>query len=84
MYWMSRDQRLHDNHAVLYAQALAAEKSVPLRIVFNLHTTPNHDWGTLRAYGFMLRGLREVEAGSHVVVVRGCMCGSDDNPNLLP
>ena len=62
VYWMSRDQRLHDNHAVLYAQALAQERNVPLRVVFNLYHNPNPEWGTLRAYGFMLRGLREVES----------------------
>ena len=61
IYWMSRDQRLFDNYALLYAQGLAQNRSVPLKIVFNLYNTPNLAWGTMRAYGFMLRGLEEVE-----------------------
>jgi len=60
VYWMSRDQRAVDNHALLYAQDIAQSKNVPLKVVFNLYTTPNHAWGTWRAYGFMLRGLKEV------------------------
>lgn len=62
VYWMSRDQRAFDNHALVYAQALAVDKSVPLKVVFNLYNTPSLDWGTMRAYGFMMRGLHKAEA----------------------
>ena len=48
VYWMSRDQRIHDNYALLYAQGLAEHKQVPLKIVFSLYNTPDQSWGTMR------------------------------------
>lgn len=59
VYWMQRDQRVHDNWAMLYAQEKAVEFNVPLFVVFNL--VPNFLEATIRQYGFMLQGLREVE-----------------------
>lgn len=56
---MQRDQRVHDNWALLYAQQIALEKKVPLYIVFNL--VPNFLDATIRQYGFMLKGLEQVE-----------------------
>ena len=60
VYWMSRDQRVQDNWALLYARELAAEKQLPLCVVFCL--VPNFLEATIRHYGFMLRGLEEVES----------------------
>jgi deoxyribodipyrimidine photo-lyase len=60
IYWMSRDQRVHDNWALIYAQKLAIEKRKPLSVVFNL--VPDFLEATIRQYGFMLKGLQEVEA----------------------
>ncbi|CAM9505811.1 unnamed protein product, partial [Phaeothamnion confervicola] len=60
VYWMSRDQRAEDNWACLYARHLAYEAGVPLRVVFNL--MPRFLEATIRHFGFMLRGLQEVEA----------------------
>jgi len=57
-YWMSRDQRAHDNWALLYAQHLAMERQVPLLVVFCL--APKFLQATLRQYDFMLTGLEEV------------------------
>ena len=34
--WMSRDQRINDNWALLYAQALALKQKSPLAVVFCL------------------------------------------------
>jgi len=59
IYWMSRDQRVHDNWALIYAQKLAIEKKKPLMVMFNL--MPNFLETTIRQYGFMLKGLHEVE-----------------------
>jgi deoxyribodipyrimidine photo-lyase len=59
VYWMSREQRVHDNWALLYAQQLALEKKKPLAVIFNL--VPDFLEATIRQYGFMLKGLREVE-----------------------
>jgi deoxyribodipyrimidine photo-lyase len=60
IYWMSRDQRVHDNWAMIYAQKLAIEMKKPLVVIFNL--VPNFLEATIRQYGFMLKGLKEVEA----------------------
>jgi deoxyribodipyrimidine photo-lyase len=59
VYWMSRDQRVDDNWALLFAQELALERKVPLGVVFSL--APRFLNATLRQYGFMLNGLQEVE-----------------------
>eukprot|EP00935_MAST-01C_sp_MAST-1C-sp1_P002869 g2869.t1 len=57
---MSRDQRAEDNWALLHAQHLAEQKGYGLAVVFCL--VPKFLGATLRQYGFMLKGLREVEA----------------------
>ncbi len=57
-YWMSRDQRAHDNWALLYAQSLARERRVPLLVVFGL--TPGFLAAAWRQYAFMLEGLAAV------------------------
>ena len=59
VYWMSRDQRTRDNWALLYAQQLALERKVPLVVAFCL--VPQFLEATIRHYGFMLKGLEEVE-----------------------
>ena len=59
IYWMSRDQRVHDNWALIFAQHLAMENKKPLGIIFNL--LPDFLEATIRQYGFMLKGLKEVE-----------------------
>lgn len=59
VYWMSRDQRVSDNWALLKAQQLALEKRVPLIVVFCL--SPGFLGATIRQYGFMIRGLLELE-----------------------
>lgn len=56
---MSRDQRVHDNWALLFAQKLALENKRYLVVVFNL--VPDFLEATIRQYGFMLKGLEEVE-----------------------
>ncbi len=59
IYWMSRDQRVHDNYALLYARKKALEKKAPFGVVFNL--VPNFLGASFRQYDFMLKGLRECE-----------------------
>jgi deoxyribodipyrimidine photo-lyase len=58
VYWMSREQRVRDNWALLYAQELALSLGRPLGVVFCL--APAFLGATLRQYGFMLKGLEEV------------------------
>lgn len=60
VYWMSRDQRISDNWALQHAIDLAKQKDVELCIAFCL--VPQCLGGTLRQYGFMIKGLQEVEA----------------------
>ena len=75
LYWMSRDQRVQgklkhsnitdywlyttDNWALIYAQKLAKKVRVPLCVCFCL--VPSFLGATIRHYGFMLKGLQEVE-----------------------
>ena len=59
VYWMSRDQRVNDNWALLFAQELALERKASLGVVFCLATSFLN--ATSRQYGFMLKGLRQVE-----------------------
>uniref|UniRef100_A0AAY4A7S5 Deoxyribodipyrimidine photo-lyase n=1 Tax=Denticeps clupeoides TaxID=299321 RepID=A0AAY4A7S5_9TELE len=58
VYWMSRDQRVQDNWALIYAQQLAIEDKLPLHICFCL--VPHFLDATFRHYAFMLKGLQEV------------------------
>ncbi len=60
VYWMSRDQRVHDNWALLYAQQKALASNVPMYVVFTL--VPDFLEATLRHYDFMIKGLQEVES----------------------
>ncbi|RUS74619.1 hypothetical protein EGW08_017623 [Elysia chlorotica] len=59
VYWMSRDQRVQDNWAFLYAQRLAMKLEVPLHVCFCL--VPKYLDATIRMYGFMMKGLAQVE-----------------------
>jgi deoxyribodipyrimidine photo-lyase len=57
--WMSRDQRVQDNWALLFCQELAIKNNVPMCVIFSL--VPDFLGATLRQYHFMLQGLQEVE-----------------------
>lgn len=59
VYWMSRDQRLQDNWALIYAQELAMENNLPLMVIFCLQDY--YLEATVRQYDFMLKGLRSIE-----------------------
>jgi deoxyribodipyrimidine photo-lyase len=66
-YWMSRDQRVHDNWALIYAQELAMAQQEALVVLFCL--VPSFLGAAVRQYLFMLAGLREVEkdlSGSNI------------------
>jgi deoxyribodipyrimidine photo-lyase len=61
IYWMSRDQRLNDNWALIFAQERAIKKKQPLIVVFCLQ--PEFLTATPRIYKFMLEGLKQIEQG---------------------
>lgn len=59
IYRMSRDQRVSDNWALLFAQELALKYQRPLAVVFTL--APSYPGANIRHFDFMLKGLRKVE-----------------------
>jgi deoxyribodipyrimidine photo-lyase len=59
IYWMSRDQRVHDNYALLYAQKQASDKKTSFGVVFK--NVPDFLTAAFRQYDFMLKGLKELE-----------------------
>lgn len=60
VYWMSRDQRVYDNWALLYAQEKSIEQKSPLVVLFNFtEQFTNANW---RHYEFMIKGLFEVQS----------------------
>jgi deoxyribodipyrimidine photo-lyase len=60
IYWMSRDQRVNDNWALLYAQEVALGLRQPLAVVFCL--VPDYLGASDRHYRFMLAGMKETAA----------------------
>lgn len=67
VYVMSRDQRAHDNHALLAAQAFALAHKVPLYVLFVLKNVKGR---SREHYTFMLDGLKGVsdELALHNIV----------------
>ncbi len=59
IYWMSRDQRVRQNWALLFARRKAELLQQPLVVLFTL--APSFLHAPLRHYDFMLKGLQEVE-----------------------
>ncbi len=59
VYWMQRDQRVKDNWALVHAYNRAVHEGVPLVVIFCL--VPNFSEAAIRQYGFMLKGLKQVE-----------------------
>ncbi len=57
--WMSRDQRVNDNWALLFAQELAMKQKSSLAVIFCL--VPKFLGATIRQYSFMIKGLQEVK-----------------------
>lgn len=58
VYWMSRDQRVGDNWALLWAQQEAIIRRKPVLVVFCM--TPYYPGATLSHYRFMLEGLQHI------------------------
>ena len=60
VYVMAREQRVHDNWALLYAQQQAQERGVPLCVLFALG--PMFASGTVRHNHWMVASLKNVQA----------------------
>ncbi len=65
LYYMQRDQRIHDNWALLYAQQKALELKRPLIILVSIDDDLKWYPKTLRHYDFMMQGLQEIEIECH-------------------
>ncbi len=63
VYWMSRDQRIEDNWALIFAQQLAFENKQPLIIVFTL--VDRFLNASVRHFAFMLKSLENESAKSY-------------------
>lgn len=59
IYWMSRDQRVDDNWALLFAQEIALQLRKPLEVIFCL--TTDFLGANLRHYSFLVKGLAETQ-----------------------
>jgi len=59
VYWMSREQRIRDNWALIHAQELSKRNNIKLQVVFCL--VPDFIGATIREYSFMLEGLKKIE-----------------------
>lgn len=57
LYWMQQSQRAQDNHALEYA--VASANQLGTGVVVGLGLTASYPEANLRAYRFMLEGLRE-------------------------
>mmetsp|Transcript_15446 Transcript_15446/g.23256 ORF Transcript_15446/g.23256 Transcript_15446/m.23256 type:complete len:517 (+) Transcript_15446:195-1745(+) len=64
IYWMSRDQRVEDNWALLHAQELALKSGGIMAIAFCLQTK-GFLGANRRHYDFMIAGLKEIEQKCH-------------------
>ncbi len=58
IYWMSRDQRVDDNYALLYTQHLSLQKKAPMAVIFTL--IPSFLNASFRQYDFMIKGLKQI------------------------
>jgi deoxyribodipyrimidine photo-lyase len=58
-YWMSRDQRVVDNWALLNARAIADSRGAEMGVIFCL--VSGFAGAAARHYGFMLKGLAVTE-----------------------
>jgi len=59
IYWMSRDQRVEDNWALLYTMDKSVKYNCAIAVVFCL--VDNFLNAAQRQYGFLLKGINEIE-----------------------
>ncbi|MBD3255750.1 MAG: deoxyribodipyrimidine photo-lyase [Candidatus Lokiarchaeota archaeon] len=58
LYWMSRDQRVNDNWALIHAQQIALTRKEPFLVIFFLMA--EFLGAMMRQYDFFLSGLQEI------------------------
>lgn len=80
LYVMSRDQRVQNNYALVFAQSIAIRHKVPLAVVFCLKPDiPNR---SREQYVWMIEGLKEVEERLNNLNVPFMMLIGDPNETL--
>ncbi len=80
VYWMSREQRVQDNWALIAAADSAKSNDSNLIVVFNLiKTFPR---ASSRSFDFMLQGLKEVEKDLHELGIDFVVSFGDPIKNL--
>jgi deoxyribodipyrimidine photo-lyase len=81
LYWMSRDQRVEDNWALLIAEREARARKSPMVVVFTL--VPTFGEAGLRAYRFMLGGLRQTAETLENKQIPFVLLAHDSPPTVL-
>ena len=61
LYWMQREQRVEDSWPLLWAREVAEARGLSLLVVFCM--VPKFLDATERQFGYMIRGMQEVEQG---------------------
>mmetsp|Transcript_8714 Transcript_8714/g.32143 ORF Transcript_8714/g.32143 Transcript_8714/m.32143 type:complete len:495 (+) Transcript_8714:319-1803(+) len=82
VYWMSRDQRVQDNYALLHALEIAQARDSQVAVVFNLLT--EFLGAGARQFDFMLKGLRELESNLDKLGIPFFLVQGDPVANLPP
>ncbi len=80
VYWMSRDQRMNDNWALIHASRLASSLNAELAVVFCL--TDKFPGANIRHYDFMLEGLNEVSGNLQLKNIPFYLLAGDPVANL--
>jgi deoxyribodipyrimidine photo-lyase len=80
IYWMSRDQRVRHNWALLFARHKAELLQQPLIVIFTL--APTFLGAPLRHYDFMLKALQEVEQALHSLNIPLCLVQGEPETEL--
>jgi len=81
VYLMSRDQRVHDNHALLRAQGLAKEIDSKIVVAFNVLSKTGER--AKEHYEFMLEGLKDIEAELDKYNIGFTLFFEDNHKSLL-
>ncbi len=81
IYVMSRDQRVHDNHALVRALEISREAKLPLVVVFNVLSRTGDR--SKEHYQFMYDGLKEVQLELEKLNIGFILFFEDNKESLL-
>jgi deoxyribodipyrimidine photo-lyase len=81
IYAMSRDQRVHDNHALVRAREISKDASLPLVVAFNVLSKTGDR--SKEHYQFMYSGLKEVQLELEKLNIGFVLFFEDNKESLL-